>query len=147
MASTASRKGAAADTPADTPETEEVTGEPTVVYLGNRNAVERPEDPDDVEAAAAEGRSVRRLEIPAPGKRATKVVIPAEVPMMQAAYEITHPTRGVWAAHSTGAAPAWVASTNPALAGLLAAHWHTELREVDENHVASGGVVDEPMGG
>jgi hypothetical protein len=117
-------------------------GEPVVVYLGNRDAVERPEDPDDVDAAAAEGRAVNRLRIPHAGKLCTKVVVPAGVPLMQSAYDLTH-VRGVWQAHSEADAPAWVASTDQALAQLLASHWGCELREVEQDHAASGDDAEE----
>jgi len=101
----------------------------TVVYLGNRNAVESVEDPGDVEAAGQEERPVNRMRTPLPGKRCTTVILAPGTKIMDAAYEITHATRGVWQAHSDADAPAWVASTDPALAQLLAAHWGCELRE------------------
>jgi hypothetical protein len=101
----------------------------TVVYLGNRNAIESVEDPNDVEAAGQEERSVNRMRTPLPGKRCTTVILAPGTKIMDAAYEITHATRGVWQAHSDADAPAWVASTDPALAQLLAAHWGCELRE------------------
>lgn len=103
----------------------------TVVYLGNRDAIEVLADPDDDhETAAAEERAIRRIRQPLPaGKRCTTVVLAAGLPLLQAAHDITHPERGVWQAHSDADKPAWVASTDPALAQILAAHWGCELRD------------------
>lgn len=101
----------------------------TIVYLGNRKAIESVEDPNDVEAAGQEERAVTRMRASLPGKRCTTVILAPGTRVMDAAYEITHPTRGVWQAHSDADAPAWVASTDPTLAQLLAAHWGCELRE------------------
>ncbi len=100
-----------------------------IVYLGNRQAIEAVEDPDDVEAADREERAVNRLRTPLPGKRCTTVILAPGIKIMDAAYEITHQSRGVWQAHSDAEGPAWVASTDPALAQLLAAHYGCELRE------------------
>src|SRR2546430_12005761 len=107
----------------------EDNAEPTVVYLGNRNAVEVLDDKDDLLAAADEGRAPARIRQALPGKRCTTVSVPAGLSLMEAAYDITHSTRGVWPAHSDDAAPTWVASTDPVLAQLLAAHWGCELRD------------------
>jgi hypothetical protein len=102
----------------------------TTVYLGNRAAVEERADPDDTEEAAADqGRPLNRVRVALPGKRCTTISIPADMGLLDAAYSITHPQRGVWAAHSDKDSPAWVASTNPALADLLAAHWQCEKRD------------------
>ncbi len=101
----------------------------TVVYLGNRDAIEAVEDPTDVAAASDENRAVNRVRQPLPGKRCTTVILAPGTGLMDAAYEITHATRGVWQAHSNAAGPAWVASTDPALAQLLASHYGCELRE------------------
>jgi hypothetical protein len=90
---------------------------PVVVYLGNHQAIE---------AAASEDGTVR---IPLPGKRCTTVSVAPGLTLMEAAHDITHPGQGVWQAHSDADAPAWVASTDPALGQLLAAHWNCELRE------------------
>lgn len=116
-------KSATADAP---PRNDE---ERVIVYLGNRKAVEATEDPDDVEAAAREERAVNRLRTELPGKRCTTVILAPGTRIMDAAYEITHATRGVWQAHSDADAPAWVASTDPALAQLLASHYGCELRD------------------
>ncbi|GIH29076.1 hypothetical protein Aph01nite_73860 [Acrocarpospora phusangensis] len=86
---------------------------PTIhVWLGNRQAVQ--------------GEDRQAL----PGKRCTSVTIRPDASLLEAASEITSPN-GVWAAHSDAAAPAWVASTDPALAELLAAHYGCELRDPD----------------
>lgn len=90
---------------------------PVVVYLGNHQAIE---------ATTGEDGTVR---IPLPGKRCTTVRLAPGLTLMEAAHDITHPGQGVWQAHSDADAPAWVASTDPALGRLLAAHWNCELRE------------------
>lgn len=109
--------------------------ERTVVYLGNRKAIEVLDDPDDLEAAAAEGRAVNRIRRPMPrAKRCTTIILAPGLSLVDAMAEITNPTRGVWQAHSNADAPAWVASTNPALASFLAAHWQCELRDQDPGH-------------
>lgn len=115
--------------------------ERTIVYLGNRNAVDRPEDPADIDVANAEGRAPNRLRLPVAGKRCTTVHLAPGMTLLEAAHDITHSTRGVWQAHSDAATPAWVASTDPTLAQLLASHWQCELRDPEPDHVASG---DEP---
>ncbi|WP_066373940.1 hypothetical protein [Herbidospora mongoliensis] len=85
---------------------------PIHVWLGNRQAVHK----DDRQAL--------------PGKRCTVVAIREDASLLDAATDITHP-KGVWAAHSDAPAPAWVASTDPALAQLLADHYGCELRDPD----------------
>ncbi len=100
----------------------------TVVYLGNRQAIQVLEDPDDAEAAAREERAVARLRSPIAGKRRTTVLFPVGTTLMDAAAQITH-GQGVWQAHSDADKPAWVASTDPALAQLLGAHFGCEVRE------------------
>lgn len=90
-----------------------------VVYLGNRDAVEVHLGDDGAET---------RTPLPK-GRRCTTVVPPAGTPLSEAFTTITAP-RGVWAYHSDGD-PAWVASTDPALAQLLAAHYGCEVRDPD----------------
>jgi len=88
--------------------------EPTVIYLGNRNAIQ----------------TIDGERKPVPGKRCTTVVLRPDASVMEAAQEITH-AQGVWTAHSDGT-PAWVAASGPlasALGPLLAAHYKCELRE------------------
>ncbi len=66
----------------------------------------------------------------------------------EAVNDITHAQRGVWQAHSDAKAPAWVASTDSALAEFLAKHWNCELRQPDPDHAASGDdAPDEPVEG
>lgn len=96
--------------------------ERTVVYLGNRDAIQIL----DGERAPIVG---------APHKNCTFLRLPADTSLFDAAAEIT---RDVWPAHSDAAAPAWVASSDPALAQLLADHWDCEVREVEPDHVPSG---------
>lgn len=95
------------------------------VYIGNRDTVEHYTD------ESSGDRMIRTLE----GKRCTTVVLAPGLTLMEAAHDITHP-QGVWAAHSIGT-PAWVASTDPDLARLLAGHWKCELREPDPDHQPS----------
>lgn len=102
-----------------------------VVYLGNRQAVEVLEDPDDIAAAEQENRAPNKLRRALPGKRCTTILLAPDTPLMQAAYEITHLTQGVWQAHSDADTPAWVASSSPALAALLGEHYRCEVREPD----------------
>lgn len=103
--------------------------EQTIVYLGNRNAIEV--------ITADDGTTSRRpVGIP---KTATKIIIPGDVSLIDAARDLTHATSGTWQAHSDDPAPAWVASTDPALAQLLAAHWGgIEVREPDHDAWAAG---------
>lgn len=109
----------------------------TIVYLGNRNAVEVIDDPDDGAIAHAEDRAVRKTRRPAPGKRCTTVQPPDGMALVDVLYDIVLPGRGIWAAHSDDPAPAWVASTDPALAQVLAAHYDCELRQPEPDHQAS----------
>ena len=100
-----------------------------VVWLGNRQAVDEITDPDDVAAAKAEGRAPRKLRRPLPGKRCTTVTCAADATGASAFIDIAGP-RGIWQAMSDAPAPAWVASTRPGLADVLAAHWGgIEVRE------------------
>jgi hypothetical protein len=108
----------------------------TVVYLGNREALEVVDDPADLDAAAAEGRSANKVRSPIPGKQCTTIRIPAGVSLAQAFTDITSPG-GVWAAHSNAAGPAWVATDNEALSYLLSAHYKCERREPDPTHQPS----------
>ncbi len=88
----------------------------TVVYLGNRDVV-----------SVIDGERV-----PTKGKFCTTITVRDDASLMEAAQEITA-ANGVWQAHSDGT-PAWVAAEGPlgdALAQLLAAHYHIEIREPD----------------
>lgn len=86
------------------------------VVLGNRHAVDA-------------GEKMSR------GKRATIIDTGESETMSQVFANITHPTQGVWATHSTeGATPAWVASDSPGMASLLAEHFGgIEIRDLEEN--------------
>lgn len=123
--------------------------EPIVVYLGNRDAIEVVADPDDdPDTAAQEERALRQIRQPLPkAKRCTTVRIPAGARLMDAAYDITHPQRGVWQAHSDAETPAWVASTDPALGRLLADHYGCELREPNPDDGAAAAASDETAEG
>lgn len=96
-----------------------------VIYLGNRKAIESittyADDGDGNVTASTERR-------PAPGKRFTTVQIPAGMPLMEAVNAITSPL-GVWRQNSDADSPAWVASTDPAIAQVLASHWQCEVRD------------------
>lgn len=96
--------------------------ERTVVYLGNRDAIQ-----------ILDGE--RTPIVGAPHKNCTVVRVAADTGLFDAATEIT---RDVWLAHSDAPAPAWVASTDPALAQLLADHWDCEVRDLDLDHEPSG---------
>lgn len=91
----------------------------TIVYLGNRDVIE-------VRHNEQTGETDR---IPVEGKRCTSILLEPGLTLIQAVRDLTHP-QGIWAAHSDGT-PAWVASTDPALAQFLASHWKCELREPD----------------
>ncbi len=121
------------------------TDDRVVVYLGNRDAVEVIDDPDDL-TAAVEDRAPTRIRRPLPaGKRCTTVRLAPGLSLLEAVQELTHPQRGVWRAHSDADAPAWVASTDPDLAGFLSAHWQCERREPEPDHVPGDG--DTPVEG
>jgi hypothetical protein len=92
---------------------------PTHVWLGNHQAVEVTRDDKD-----------QLVRTPLDGKRCTTVAIPDGRPLAEAITEITH-QQGVWAYHSDATKPAWVASDNPLLAEVLAAHYGCELRTPD----------------
>ncbi len=108
------------------------------VYLGNREAVQVSRDPD--------GRETRT---PLPGKRCTSIRLEPGLSLMQAAHILTYETGGVWRAHSDADKPAWVASTDAALAQLLASHWGCELRqpEPEPGQVGAVELADEVAGG
>lgn len=95
----------------------------TVVYLGNRKAVE----------TVADGALVERRALA--GKRCTTVVLPDDATLMDAVRDITSP-QGVWAAHSDAPAPAWVAASGPmaeAITAVLAAQYPgIEIRDPEE---------------
>lgn len=103
----------------------------TVVYLGNRNAIqtiEHPDHPGDPEHATREP-------VPgAPRKNITAVTLSPGLSLLEAAVQITHPVQGVWQAHSDDDKPAWVASTNSGLARVLSDHWGgIEIRQPDHD--------------
>ncbi|WP_141576129.1 hypothetical protein [Actinomadura sp. WMMA1423] len=91
--------------------------EQVVVYLGNRAAVDIRRGDDG---------TVTRTPLPE-GRRCTTVRPPAGTSLGEIFTTITAPG-GAWAYHSDGA-PAWVASTNPAVAQFLAAHYRCEVRD------------------
>jgi hypothetical protein len=88
----------------------------TTVWLGNRKAVEVTRD--------AKGKTQRT---PLPGKRVTTATPPEDHTLAETFTAITA-AGGMWDHHSD-APPAWVASTDPALAAVLAAHYGCELRD------------------
>lgn len=110
-----------------------------IVYLGNRDTVEVLEDPTDVATAEREGRAPARIRKSVPGKLCTTIVLAPDLTLMEAAYQITHTTQGVWQAHSNADAPAWVASTDQGLAQLLAIHWGCEVRDPDPDQPGTTG--------
>ncbi len=109
----------------------------TVVYLGNRGAVDYYVDEKKLakmtaEDVAEQGVPHKLVPIPVP-KACTTVVIEPGLKLLDAAKTITDPGR-IWSRVSTDDAPAWVASSDPALAQLLADHYGCELREVELDH-------------
>lgn len=95
----------------------------TVIYLGNRDAIEV------VPALGPDGEPAReRRQLP--GKRVTIVKPPPDLTFRELLHDLTHPD-GIWAAHSDAEAPAWVACTDAALGARLAAFYGCELREVE----------------
>lgn len=95
----------------------DVEPERTIVYLGNRKAI-----------SVQDGERV-----PYSGKRCTTVILRDGIGLMEAAQDIISP-RGVWAAHSDAAGPAWVAASGPlgaALAALIADNYGCEIRDPD----------------
>lgn len=89
----------------------------TTVWLGNRKAVEVTRNDDG---------SQKRT--PLPGKRCTTVSPPDGQPLGETFTAITGPG-GLWLHHSDAPAPSWVASTDPNLANLLAAHYGCDVRD------------------
>ncbi len=89
----------------------------TTVWLGNHKAVEVTRKSDG---------SVERR--PLKGLRCTTVSPPEGQPIGATFNAITG-AGGLWPYHSDAPAPAWVASTDPALAQLLAAHYGCERRD------------------
>lgn len=108
---------------------EEKPVDQTVVYLGNRNAIqilENPEHPGDP------AHATREQIAGAPKKNLTAVTLAPGLSLLEAAVQITHPVQGVWQAHSDADKPAWIASTDPGLARVLSDHWGgIETREPD----------------
>ena len=96
------------------------------VVLGNRDAASYPADSEPV--------------VHEPGKRATTIDVDEDAYNLAAAFRVITDPGGVWAAHSTGpgtghdeqATPAWVASDNPQLADLLAAHFDCPVRNLED---------------
>jgi len=114
---------------------------PTIIYLGNRAAIEVGHDDD--------GKPTRTV-LPE-GKRCTTVRPPDGIPLGELFTTITAGS-GVWAYHSDDQ-PAWVAveADDPgfkqALEVVLSQHFGgCEIREPDPNHQPSGSVVAGEVG-
>jgi hypothetical protein len=110
---------------------------PTWVFLGNRGAVDTITDEKKLakmspEQIAEQGIPRKQIPIPVP-KACTRVNIEPGLKLLDAAATITGPDR-IWARCSTDEAPAWVASSDPMLARVLADHYGCELREVELDH-------------
>lgn len=93
------------------------------VVLGNRHAQTSHDNGETFEAMPK-------------GKRATMLEIPDDWNIARAFTGITTDPGGAWHAHvhqvkGETPAPAWVASDDPALASLLAAHYGCEVRELE----------------
>ncbi len=105
----------------------------TIVYLGNRNGIEVLPDPDK-----DDGSTIRQKIAAGPKKRCTTIVLAPGITLLEAAVQITDTARGVWQAHSDDDKPAWVASTDPALAQLLAAQYGCEVRDPEPDTSITG---------
>lgn len=90
------------------------------VVLGNRHATDSLDDGATREALPR-------------AKRATVIDIADGTPIDQAFLGIVSPG-GIWDTHATpGKTPAWVASDDPSLATLVAAHYGgIEIRDLEE---------------
>ena len=107
----------------------------TVVYLGNRNAVQSVEHPDH---PGDPSKATREPLTGAPRKNITAITLAPGLPLLEAAVQITHPVQGVWQAHSDDDRPAWVASTDSGLARVLSDHWGgIEIRTPDHDLAAA----------
>lgn len=112
---------------------------PVRVWLGNRAAIEVLEDADAAAKMTAKelaGNGIPRVRRPIPVSKACSFYAVADgVRLLDAAREITG---AFWPNVSDAETPAWVASTNPALAAILAEHWGgIEIRQPenpDEMH-------------
>jgi hypothetical protein len=108
------------------------------VWLGNRAPVEVVDDLDaagKMSAAQLAEQGTPRIRRAIPVKKAaTYLAVEPGLRLFDAIRDITK----LWPHMSDAAAPAWVASTNPRLAELLAEHWDDiEVREPenpDEQH-------------
>jgi hypothetical protein len=110
---------------------------PTWVFLGNRAAIDTMVDEKKLakltpEQVAEQGIPRKIVPIPVP-KACTRVEIEPGLRLLDAAATITGPDR-IWARCSSDPAPAWVASSDPMLAQVLAEHYGCELREVELDH-------------
>ena len=85
---------------------------PITVRLGNESAKE------GFRASREAPLQTRTIE----GHRVTTVHIPVGRSLAAAFRDITDPA-GVWAAHSTGANPVWIESSDPDLEKLLRSHY------------------------
>lgn len=100
-----------------------------IIWLGNHQAVDHLRTYDDTGAPVLDERGEHTLtRTPVDGKRCTRVEPPDGIDFAELVTTLTHPD-GVWAKHSDTDTPAWVASTDPALSGRLAALWGCEVRE------------------
>lgn len=102
----------------------------TIVALGNRAAVEVIRGQDD----AGNPTENRRTITGAPRKNKTEIRIRPDANLLEAVTEVV----ALWKYHSDDTSPAWVASTNPQLAQMLAAQWSCEIRDYEPDHDASG---------
>lgn len=111
----------------------------TVIYLGNRAAIETVEDPDAPPPQEGEAPKLIRRKIEgAPKKNCTIYHPPTDSTLMEMAVQVTDPTRGVWRNHSDAPSPAWVASNNAVLAQLLGSHYGCEVRDPEPTSAPDG---------
>lgn len=105
-------------------------GDGIVVWLGNRQAIEVIPHPDEQvrAAAAADAQPIPTIRRALPGNLCTTFHAAPDLGVFGVARDITT-AGGVWSSHSDDDAPAWVASTNPLVAQILADHYGCELRD------------------
>lgn len=122
-----------------TNEPEELRGHVTRVWLGNRATIELVDDLDaaaKMTAAELAAGGVPKIRRPIPIKKnSTYIGLPEGTKLFDGIRDIV----ALWPNMSDDPAPAWVASTDPRYAELLAEHWGgVEVREPENPDVMHG---------
>lgn len=108
-------------------------GADRTVILGNRKAIEVVPDPDNP------GERTRRR-VTGNRKRYTRIVIPPQTGLLEGVRNIM----AAWAQMSDAPAPAWIASSDPATAQILAQEWGgVEIRDLGVNNPTSADTTDD----